>query len=108
MQLEKLLREVLSVAAANQVVCEALVRKISQVTTTPLETIEPDQPLLTYGLDSLIAVELRNWMVSELGATVPLLELTNSPSIHALARIVASQSSFVDEASFPKSESDKT
>ena len=81
---------------------DALVRKISQLSATPLEEIEPDQPLLTYGLDSLIAVELRNWMVSELGSRVSLLELTNSPSIEALATIVAAQSSFVDLAAFSK------
>lgn len=88
--------------------CKALVRKILQVSTTPQEDIEHDQTLLTYGLDSLIAVELRNWMASELGSTIPLLELSNSPSIEALAQIVASQSSFVVQASFPMSENDGT
>lgn len=107
-QLEKLLREAPSIAHANQVVRDALVRKIAQVSTTPLENIEPDQPLLAYGLDSLVAVELRNWMVGELGSTIPLLELTSSPSIEALAQTVASQSSFVDHASFLKGESDGT
>ena len=99
-QLEKLLAEATSVAQATHVVRDALVRKISQLSTTPLEDIEPDQPLLAYGLDSLVAVELRNWMVSELGSRVSLLELTNSPSIDALATVVAAQSSFVDLTAF--------
>ena len=76
-QLAKLLREASSIVQAEQVVRETLVRKIAQLSMTPLENIEPNQPLLSYGLDSLVAVELRNWLVGELGSTVPLLELTN-------------------------------
>lgn len=88
----------------NQVVCENLVHKISQVSTTPLKNIEPNQPLLMCGLDSLIVVELPNWIVSELGSTIsPMIY----QSIEALAQIGALQSSLVDQASFHKSESDR-
>lgn len=79
-------------AEATRVVCVALVQKVAQVSTMPLESIEPDQQLLAYGLGSLVAVELRNWMVGELGATVPLFELTNSAPIEALAHVVVTQS----------------
>ena len=96
-RLDLLLKEATSIAEATHIVCVALVHKIAQVLTTPLERIEADQPLMAYGLDSLVAVELRNWMVSELGATVPLLELTNSPSIEALARVAAVQSRVVGQ-----------
>ena len=105
-RLDLLLKEATSTAEATRVVCVALVHKIAQVLTTPLERIEADQPLMAYGLDSLVAVELRNWMVSELGATVPLLELTNSRSIEALAQVAAAQSRFVDQAALKQGEGD--
>ena len=103
-RLDRLLGEAVSVAEATGVVCAALVHKVAQVSTTPLESIEPDRPLLAYGLDSLVAVELRNWMAGELGATVPLLELTNSPSIEALAQVAVTQSRFVDLAALKQRE----
>ena len=103
-RLDRLLGEAVSVAEATGVVCAALVHKVAQVSTTPLESIEPDRPLLAYGLDSLVAVELRNWMAGELGATVPLLELTNSQSIEALAQVAVTQSRFVDLAALKQRE----
>lgn len=61
--------------------------------------MEPEKPLTAYGLDSLVSVDLRNWMASDIGANVPLLELMDSPSVAALARLLAYLSTFVDQAS---------
>ncbi|MCX6040909.1 MAG: beta-ketoacyl reductase, partial [Caldilinea sp.] len=36
------------------------------------EQIEPEQSLLVFGLDSLMAVELRNWIIQTFALTVPL------------------------------------
>ncbi|KAJ0313970.1 hypothetical protein Brms1b_007392 [Colletotrichum noveboracense] len=53
-----------------------------------LETeIEPAKPLMTFGLDSLAAVELRNWIRLELGADsaeLTTLDITNASSLNAL------------------------
>ncbi|KAL2130925.1 hypothetical protein VTI74DRAFT_5750 [Chaetomium olivicolor] len=50
-----------------------------------LETaMEPAKPLMAYGLDSLAAVELRNWVRSELGAELTTLDITNASSLIAL------------------------
>ncbi|KAK3903543.1 putative polyketide synthase protein [Staphylotrichum tortipilum] len=50
-----------------------------------LETpMEPAKPLMAYGLDSLAAVELRNWVRSELGAELTVLDITNAVSLIAL------------------------
>lgn len=74
-------------------------QKISQVSLTPIDEVEPEKPLTAYGLDSLVSVDLRNWMASDIGANVPLLELMDSPSVAALARLLAYLSTFVDQAS---------
>lgn len=50
-----------------------------------LETeIEPAKPLMAFGLDSLAAVELRNWIRLELGAELTTLDITNASSLNAL------------------------
>ena len=95
----KPLREAKSIAEASGIVWDALVHKVSQVSMKPIE-VQPDKPLTAYGLDSLVSVDLRNWMASDVGANVPLLELMDSPSVAALARLGISLSTFVDQALF--------
>lgn len=48
------------------------------------DPIEPGKSLSTYGLDSLSAVEFRNWIRTELGADVTVLEITSATSLFAL------------------------
>ena len=88
----KALQDATSVDQAVSVTCAAVIRKVSSISMTPEEEIEANKPLVAYGLDSLVAVELRNWIGNELGASVPLLELTTSPSLEALARLIAAKS----------------
>lgn len=54
------------------------------------DPIEPGKSLSTYGLDSLSAVELRNWIRMELGVDVTVLEITSASSLTGLCeKIVA-------------------
>ena len=48
------------------------------------EPIEPGRPFMVYGVDSLAAVELRNWVRGRLGAEVTTLEILNASSLTAL------------------------
>lgn len=47
--------------------------------------VEPGKPLIAYGLDSLSAVELRGWIRARLGVDLSALDITNSPSLIAIA-----------------------
>ncbi|KAK6214430.1 gamma tubulin complex Spc97/GCP2 subunit Alp4 [Pestalotiopsis sp. IQ-011] len=51
---------------ATALLTEALAAKTADIFSLPLGDIDPEFPLSRYGVDSLVAVELRNW----LGATV--------------------------------------
>ncbi|KAI9742768.1 MAG: hypothetical protein M1818_003497 [Claussenomyces sp. TS43310] len=52
--------------------------------------MEPAKPLASYGLDSLAAVEFRNWLRAEIGAELSTLEITGATSLFALCeKIVA-------------------
>ena len=48
------------------------------------EPIEPAAPLSNYGMESLAATELRNWIRMELHADVTMLEIVNVASLTAL------------------------
>lgn len=48
------------------------------------EPMEPAKPLSVYGLDSLSAVELRNWVRLNLGSEISTLDILNATSLVAL------------------------
>lgn len=48
------------------------------------EPIEPLKPLSGYGIDSLVAVEFRNWVQLQLGAEVTTLEVINAKTLKTL------------------------
>jgi acyl carrier protein len=51
--------------------------------------VDVDQPLITMGVDSLMAVELRSRVEQDLGETIPLLHLVKGPSLTELACMLA-------------------
>lgn len=61
--------------------------KILRLETEP----ESGRPLVAYGLDSLSAVELRNWIRMKLGVELTTLDITNASSLIALCEKVVSK-----------------
>ncbi|EOD52671.1 putative polyketide synthase protein [Neofusicoccum parvum UCRNP2] len=57
------------------------------------EPLEPGKSLAAYGLDSLSAVEFRNWLRADVGAELTMLEITNASSLFGLCeKIIAKMS----------------
>ncbi|KAL5919168.1 hypothetical protein ACKVV7_007090 [Pyricularia oryzae] len=53
-----------------------------------------DVRLMDYGIDSLVAVDLRAWFLRELEVSVPVLSILNGESIRELCKTVLSQMQF--------------
>lgn len=72
-------------------------RKIAELVTDQLSRslrlsahrIDPNQSLNQMGIDSLMAVEIRNRLVNQLGIDIPIGQLLSDPSVNELAEIVA-------------------
>jgi acyl carrier protein len=77
---------------AAQLVCEGLMTKVSAVLMVPREEMDASQPIVVYGLDSLVAIEIRNWITRELDASLQVLELLTSSSVAALADLILKKS----------------
>ena len=45
------------------------------------EPMDPARPLAVFGIDSLAAVEVRNWVRNELGALVTTIDIMNASSL---------------------------
>lgn len=58
--------------------------------------VDPSKSLASYGVDSLVAVELRNMLALRAGAEVSIFDIMQSGSITALAATVALKSSHID------------
>ncbi|KAB8230841.1 type I polyketide synthase [Aspergillus alliaceus] len=78
-------------AQAVDVVYTALANKIADILMIPAEDILPTSSVVTCGLDSLAAVEFRNWMTRELNAQLQILEIITSSNLEVLSRTVLSR-----------------
>lgn len=70
---------------------EALLGKVSTITMIDRDDMEPDAPLAGYSLDSLISVELRNWILRETGVDLSLPSIVRAASLRALAADILAQ-----------------
>lgn len=69
----------------------AAVSAVNGVLTMSLglsEPLEPTRPLKTYGIDSLVAVELRNWVRTELSIELSALEIVGAVTLVALCEVI--------------------
>lgn len=83
----------LSDAAALLV--DAVSAKLADMFRLPLEQIDTGLPLSRYGVDSLVAVELRNWLGSSVKAKVTVFEILQSVSLIEFGQLLASKSEYV-------------
>lgn len=60
--------------------------KISQILGLPQADINTSRPLHTYGIDSLVAIDLRNWLARELGVKIEVFILMGNIPIYNLAK----------------------
>lgn len=81
-----------SAEAAEKIVLDALLLKISRVLSVDITELDSTKPLHAYGIDSLVAVELRSWLSKELRAEVSVFDMTNKSSIHQLANTAMERS----------------
>lgn len=86
--LSKVLRTAASKEDASQVLYEALAAKLATVLAMSIDGIEPTHTLKSFGLDSLVAIEIRNWIARETEVNVQVLELLSSGSIISLVALI--------------------
>lgn len=80
-----------------QVVLRALSAKLARAMSISPEDVEPGKALSAYGVDSLMAVELRNWIGREFGAAVAVFDIMGGVPIASVADLVTARSGAVDK-----------
>lgn len=80
------------VAEAEDIVCSGLQNKIAAVLMLEPEDMDVTRSLSHYPLDSLVAIEIRNFITREFEANMQVLELLSSGSIQMLTKAVCQKS----------------
>lgn len=81
----------------TSIVVDALVQRLSKATSTPVEEIDCNRPLHVYGVDSLLAVELRNWFSKLFKADVAIFDITGQASMQRVAEGAALSSALLKD-----------
>ncbi|KAL6816622.1 putative polyketide synthase [Trichoderma sp. SZMC 28015] len=95
---EAALSEVGSCDEAVRIVGDAIADKLASIFMIDVADIDLSKKPAGYGVDSLIAVELRNMLVLQAGADVSIFNILQAASLAALAADVAAKSSHVQAA----------
>ncbi|KAI0438674.1 lovastatin nonaketide synthase [Xylaria telfairii] len=88
------LRQVSSDEEAGQLVTEWYQSKVAHMLGLKVEDVDAALPVRAYGMDSLMAIDLKNWFSREMGADIQVFHLLGNKSLAAVAREVAEISSF--------------
>lgn len=74
-----------------------IVNRLSDLVAFDSFVQERDLSIAELGLDSLIVVELRNWICTELQGAIYVSEIRDQPIIRSLARLIASRSALTKQ-----------
>jgi NADPH:quinone reductase-like Zn-dependent oxidoreductase len=89
------LAKVESMREAIELIMGGLSQRLARELQTAAENIDHSRPLHSYGVDSLMAVDIRTWILADLQAEMSLFDVLGSSSIHALATRIAAISKAV-------------
>ncbi|KAJ5275251.1 phenolpthiocerol synthesis polyketide synthase ppsB [Penicillium chrysogenum] len=76
---------------AVSIITDALVHKTAGILQIPLYEVDPDRPMYRYEVDSLVALEVRNWITRELQANMALLKILAAEPMKMFAGKIAEQ-----------------
>ncbi|KAH7322511.1 reducing type I polyketide synthase [Stachybotrys elegans] len=82
-------------------VCEAMTYKLARMFGLGDDDVNPAASMAHYGVDSLVAVELRNWLAMAVQTDISIFEITQAKSINLLAKAASTKSKLIPAALKP-------
>jgi NADPH:quinone reductase-like Zn-dependent oxidoreductase/NAD(P)-dependent dehydrogenase (short-subunit alcohol dehydrogenase family)/aryl carrier-like protein len=82
-------RKATTFADGSVIVVEALKMKLARAMDVSAEDIDTRRSLTDYGTDSLMAVEIRNWIRRDFGVAVSVFDIMNGVTIAAVGELIA-------------------
>lgn len=97
--IQDLVADAKDIAEIELIMSKEIARKISNLVTMDYDDIDLDRSITEFALDSLVTIELKNWITKTFQAKLQTLEISDVAHISALAGVVASRSAFVSKGS---------
>ena len=94
-RLEDELRQCRDSQSATNVILKGLMTKLSKLLVYQLEEFKPEESIAQYGVDSLVAAELRTWINLSVGASIEILDILSPQPMIELARELSARSRLV-------------
>lgn len=104
----KMLQQASTPEEIQSIVVGGISQRFALFTARAPEDISPDVSMENFGLDSLIAIELKNWLVRTFQTTLQTSEVLDASNINSLARTIASRSKFVAKDTEPDKKEEKS
>ncbi|KAE8364748.1 hypothetical protein BDV27DRAFT_157511 [Aspergillus caelatus] len=79
---------------ATELVTEWLSAKVGHVLGMSPSDIEPGKPIQAYGIDSLVAIDLKNWFETEIGASMTVFDVMSNTPLGRLSAMAAEKSRY--------------
>ncbi|TVY83944.1 Reducing polyketide synthase [Lachnellula suecica] len=98
------LRQATSLPTAAEQICMCIIAKMSSLLMIATDDIHSSRPMSDYGIDSLVAVEIRNWLFREMDAVISILELLANNSLLSLSTGIVKRSKLIDPTLLVKAE----
>lgn len=92
-----LLGQAQTVTEAHEAVIQALLARLSKALSIPMPELDANKPLHQYGVDSLVAVELRSWFAKEMQADIAVFDILGSATVTSVGQLATSKSRLTRE-----------
>ncbi|KAM3511181.1 hypothetical protein MY11210_005171 [Beauveria gryllotalpidicola] len=73
---------------ATNIVCSGLAGMLAKSMNMSTEEIDPSRPPSAYGVDSLVAVGVRNWVFGNCGVDISVFEILSELTVFELSKLV--------------------
>jgi acyl carrier protein len=81
----------------TDLISEAITIKISKLVAIDSEEIDVERNMGDFGIDSLVSIEMKNWITQTFKAKLQASEISEADNILALAALVASRSAIISQ-----------
>ena len=90
--LERELQSCHDLESSTTLLCSVLAKRLGKLLACPPEEFKPSSSIAEFGIDSLVAAELRAWIFQKLGSSIKVEEILGRDSVIGIARKIAERS----------------
>jgi zearalenone synthase (highly reducing iterative type I polyketide synthase) len=95
--IQALVSQAKSLTEATELVLDALVQRVAKILHTSTSEIDTNRFLHSYGIDSLVAIEVVNWALKEIKSTITVFDVLAAVPITTTASKIAAKSTLLSK-----------